>query len=56
MVITIKSMTLKNFKGVQGERRVDFSPTITQIYGANKSGKTTLADAFRWCLMWMAER
>ena len=50
MVITIKSMTLKNFKGVLGERKVEFSPTITQIYGANKSGKTTLADAFRWCL------
>ena len=50
MVITIKSMTLKNFKGVLGERKVEFSPTITQIYGANKSGKTTIADAFRWCL------
>ena len=50
MVITIKSMTLQNFKGCVGERKVEFNPTITQIYGANKSGKTTIADAFRWCL------
>lgn len=49
MKITIKKMLLKNFKGVLGEKEFEFSPT-TKVYGKNKSGKTTLADGFRWCL------
>lgn len=50
MEITIKKLAMRNFKGVLGERVVEFSPTITRIYGANRTGKTTIADAFRWCL------
>lgn len=50
MVIKIKKLITLNFKGVLGERVIEFSPTITQILGANKTGKTTVADAFRWCL------
>lgn len=50
MVIKIKKLVTLNFKGVLGERVIEFSPTITQILGANKTGKTTIADAFRWCL------
>lgn len=50
MVIKIKKLTTLNFKGILGERVIEFSPTITQILGANKTGKTTIADAFRWCL------
>lgn len=50
MEITIKKLTMRNFKGVLGERVVEFNPTVTQVYGANRTGKTTIADAFRWCL------
>lgn len=50
MEITIKKLIMRNFKGVLGERVVEFSPTVTKIYGANRTGKTTIADAFRWCL------
>lgn len=50
MVIKIKKLITLNFKGVLGERVIEFSPTTTQILGANKTGKTTVADAFRWCL------
>lgn len=50
MVIKIKQLTMLNFKGVLGERKINFSPTLTEVYGANKTGKTTIADAFRWCL------
>ena len=41
---------MRNFKGVLGERVVEFSPTVTRVYGANRTGKTTIADAFRWCM------
>lgn len=50
MEITIKKLTMRNFKGVRGERVVEFSPSVTKIYGANRTGKTTIADAFRWCM------
>lgn len=50
MEITIKKLTMRNFKGVLGERVVEFNPTVTKVYGANRTGKTTIADAFRWCL------
>ena len=50
MEIIIKKLVMRNFKGVKGERVVEFSPTVTKVYGANRTGKTTIADAFRWCL------
>lgn len=50
MEITLKQLIIRNFKGVLGELVVDFSPTVTKIYGRNRKGKTTIADAFRWCL------
>jgi DNA repair exonuclease SbcCD ATPase subunit len=50
MVIKLIKLTMLNFKGVLGERTIEFSPTLTQVLGANKTGKTTIADAFRWCL------
>lgn len=46
--ITIKSMTLTNFKGIQS-LNIDFS-SQTQILGANGTGKTTIFDAFTWLL------
>ena len=42
-------LTLENFKG-HGLRAVEFSPTITRVYGANGTGKTSLFDSFCWML------
>lgn len=50
MEIILTKLTMHNFKGVLGERVVEFSPTVTRVYGANRTGKTTIADAFRWCM------
>ncbi len=50
----LKSITLtdfRNFKGVQSiEFAVDSCKNVTIIMGENNSGKTTLAQAFTWCL------
>lgn len=50
MEIKLQKLVMRNFKGVLGERTVEFSPTVTRVYGANRTGKTTIADAFRWCM------
>lgn len=46
--ITIKSLRLLNFKGVR-DLSIDFSD-VTNIYGRNTAGKTTVFDAFLWLL------
>lgn len=43
-------LTLEHFKG-HGLRVVEFSPTVTRVYGANGTGKTSLFDSFCW-LLW----
>ena len=48
MNILIKTLTMINFKGVKNFT-VDFK-FVTNIYGANASGKTTIFDAFTWLL------
>lgn len=50
MRIEFKTITIKNFKGVLGERKITFNPTLTQIMGANHAGKTTIVDAVQWVL------
>ena len=50
MRIEFKQITIKNFKGVLGERKITFNPTLTQIMGANHAGKTTIVDAVQWVL------
>lgn len=47
--IIIKQLRLVNFKGVR-ELTIDFNDSITNIYGRNGSGKTTVFDAFTWLL------
>lgn len=47
--IFIKSIKLTNFKGIQSIE-IPFDKTITQIIGDNATGKTTIVDAFNWCL------
>jgi len=49
MKFTLISLTLTNFKGAR-QSTVKFFNRINNIYGANKSGKTTLFDAFLWTL------
>ncbi len=44
----LKSLTLVNFKGIRN-LHVDFNE-MTNIYGQNASGKTTIFDAFTWLL------
>ncbi|MCM1170424.1 MAG: hypothetical protein NC324_10870 [Bacteroides sp.] len=46
--IEIKRLSLENFKGIS-LMDVDFSHR-TAVRGANGTGKTTLFDAFTWCL------
>lgn len=50
MRIEFKTITIKNFKGVLGEKKITFNPTLTQIMGANHAGKTTIVDAVQWVL------
>ncbi|MDR3246062.1 MAG: AAA family ATPase [Prevotellaceae bacterium] len=46
--VTLKSITLKNFKGTK-KRTINFSDTTT-ISGKNATGKTTIWDAWTWLL------
>lgn len=50
----LKSLRMKNFRQYRGEQSVTFScdkdQNVTIILGNNTSGKTTLLQAFNWCL------
>lgn len=46
--IVIKSISLLNFKGIKNQT-IEFGK-VTDIFGANGTGKTTVFDAFTWCL------
>ncbi|MGV8149669.1 MAG: hypothetical protein ACLKAK_07175 [Alkaliphilus sp.] len=48
MNIKLVSLTLKNFKGIK-DLNVNFG-SITNIKGRNKTGKTSIFDAFLWLL------
>lgn len=47
-------ITMYNFMRYKGENRIDFScdreRNVTLVLGDNTVGKTTIAQAFRWCL------
>jgi chromosome segregation ATPase len=49
MEARIKSMSLKNFKGI-AQKEVSFEKE-TIIKGRNATGKSTIMDAFLWCLL-----
>lgn len=42
-------LSIRNFKGCQ-DRTLNFDGSTVEIYGANRAGKSTLADAYSWCL------
>jgi DNA repair protein SbcC/Rad50 len=48
MKIELKHLSLINFKGIK-EMSIDFNP-LTNILGANETGKSTIMDAFLWLL------
>ena len=45
--LVLKSLSLKNFKGIP-DLTIQLDPKITNISGANGTGKTTIKDAARW--------
>ena len=47
--VRLKSLELRNFKGITNFI-IGFENAETFIHGANRSGKTTLFDAFNWLL------
>ena len=46
---TVQSLKIENFKGIRS-LHLDFSGTVTTIYGDNATGKTTVYDALTWLL------
>lgn len=54
----IKSITLENFLPFQGKQHIEFSTdevkNVTLVMGDNGSGKTSLMQAFEWCLYGIA--
>lgn len=49
MNIVLKHMSIVNFKGIRSFE-ADFDSNETTFKGDNATGKTTLMDAFTWCL------
>lgn len=49
MKITFKELKIHNFKGIT-DFTLHFNPTLTNLLGANHTGKTTTADAIHWVL------
>ena len=47
--IRLFKLKLRNFKGVE-QREIDFNGYDKAVCGTNETGKTTLADAYRWLL------
>lgn len=47
--IRIVRMTLTNFKGIRS-LEMNFDPEVTNVFGDNATGKTTMMDAFLWVL------
>ena len=49
MKITLREMEIKNFKGIKNYK-IDFNNENVYVYGDNATGKSTLQDAFIWCI------
>ena len=50
----IKSIIMQNFRQYKNENKIEFSvdpdKNVTIVLGVNTSGKTTIVQAFNWCL------
>ncbi len=46
--MTIKEITIKNFRSYYGENRFEFSNGLTLLIGDNGDGKTTFFEALQW--------
>lgn len=55
----IKSITLNNFRQFKGRQTLEFSiepeKNVTVLLGDNTFGKTTILQAFNWCLYGTAD-
>lgn len=55
----IKSITLNNFRQFKGKQKLAFSSdsskNVTVLLGDNTFGKTTILQAFNWCLYGVAD-
>jgi len=55
----IKSITLHNFRQFRGKQKLEFSnnaeKNVTVLLGDNTFGKTTILQAFNWCLYGIAD-
>ena len=55
----IKSITLNNFRQFKGKQTLEFSidaeKNVTVLLGDNTFGKTTILQAFNWCLYGVAD-
>jgi DNA repair protein SbcC/Rad50 len=49
MKITVKQLKFRNFKKLRN-LTIDFDPKMTNILGANGTGKTSVLDGFNWLL------
>jgi len=49
MKVILKKISIRNFKGMHAFD-MEFDSSSNMVYGANGTGKTTIEDAFRWCL------
>ena len=46
--MTIKEITIKNFRSYYSENRFEFSDGLTLLIGDNGDGKTTFFEALQW--------
>lgn len=55
----IKCITLNNFRQFKGKQKIEFSSdaekNVTVLLGDNTFGKTTILQAFNWCLYGVAD-
>jgi len=49
-VVKLVDLEINNFKGIKHFELKNLNPDVTDIFGANESGKTTIFDAWAWLL------
>lgn len=47
--VTLKKLVLHNFKNAE-HLEINFDEKLTEIFGENRAGKTTIVDAYTWLL------